>query len=103
MKVKLIGAKIGGYKTKGLGMFSFKQLCFILAGFICGITVYRLIMNILPIMIATFASAAVGISIIACGFLTLGSLGLAEALFRVLKLAAGKGKIKFKTEDSEHV
>ena len=103
MKVKIIGAKIGTYKAKGVGVFSLRQLCSVIIGLALGIIVYRSLMNVLPVVLATVTAGVAGMFVVACGFLTYGSLSFFEVVLRLVKLLGGGGKTKYITEDSDHV
>ncbi len=103
MKVRIIGAKIGGYKAKGAGVFNLRQLCSVIIGLSLGIIVYRSLMNVLPVVLATVIAGVAGMLIVACGFLTFGSLSFFEVILRLIKLLGGGGKTKYITEDSDCV
>lgn len=100
MKVKLIG-NISDYEQKAVGIFSARQIGFSLLGTAAGIGVYLALKPLLPSVISTIAAAAVGLVIIALGFLQLGGVPAAALIGCFFRLLSGQGKRKYIMEEED--
>lgn len=100
MKIKTIG-DISSYEAKSVGIFTTRQLLFIIGGVSAAIGVFVLTNAVLPIVLTTLISTLAGLAIAAMGFIKLGGMPLFDVLKRVAALALGYGKRIYMKEEAE--